>query len=182
MGQSSRPLPTSESESASLPKVQTVKVSDGAQATETAGPAVLKPTTPKQVVAVKVQPVEALAAPPASVKTTDETPLEAAGKTDELKYIPPEPIVREKKITTDEHISSQEATLQRESEKPLAEAVITKPLLKSEDVQLIVRPIDEPTQAIDYPDMTKPPAGEASLGFKETCTSMVMYTTHITLN
>lgn len=183
MGQSTIPLPTFETESATLTKVQTIKVSVVPQATETPGPSVFKPTTSKQIVVARVQPVECLAAPPAAAKTTDETPHEAADNTDKLKYIPPEPTVREKKLTTEEHVSPQEAeTLKEESKKPLSKAVITKPVLKSENVQLIVRTTDDPKQAIDSPDLTKLPTVEVSLGFKETCTSLVMYTTNVTVN
>ncbi|MCJ8733170.1 hypothetical protein PDJAM_G00220090 [Pangasius djambal] len=167
MGQIPRPLPMSGTESAALPKAQTIKVSEGGQAIETPVPTVLKPTTEEKIVASKV------AAPPASKHTTDDTLIEAADKTDELKCIPPEPTVREEKLTTEEliqHVSSQEAeVLQKESETPSTEAVITKLELKSEIIQPMVGKRDEPTQAIDSPNIMKPPTVEASLELKETC-------------
>lgn len=181
MGQIPRPLPASGPESA-VPKVKTIKISEGGQATETPGPTVLKPTTEEQTMPLKLQPVECLAAPPASIKTTDEVPIEAADKTDEIKSVPPEPTVKQKKFTTKElihHASSQESvTLQVQLETPPTEAGITKLVLKSEIVQPMIRTKNEPTQAIDSQDIMKPPTVEASLEFKETSelTSMVMYT------
>lgn len=188
MGPSSTPLPTSGTESAALPKIQAIEISEDGQASETPGPTVLKSTTEEQIVASNVPPVESLTAPPASSKTTEETCLEAADKTNELKWIPPEPTVREEMRTTEElieHVSSQEVEMLRiESETPPTETVMTEPALKSEIVQPLVRAQYEPRQAIDSPDIIKPPTVEATLEYKETCelTSMVMYTTNVTVN
>lgn len=182
----SRPLSTFGTESAASVKVQRIKILEGSQATETPGATVLKPTTEKQIVAAKDQPVESVGAPPASIKTTDETPIEAADKAYEVKCISPEPKVKEKMLTSEELIqqsSSQESeALQIESEKHPAEAVI-KPVLKSEIVQPVVRRKDEPAKAMASPDIMKPPTGETSFEFKETCelTSMVMYTKYVTV-
>lgn len=173
IGQIHRSLPTTGTKSAALPKAQSIKISEGGQATEISGPAVLKLTPEEQILASKVLPVES---------------IEAADKTDELKCIPPEPTVREEKLTTEEliqHVSSQEAKiLQIESETPPTESVITTHELKSEIVQPTVRTKDEPTQAMDSPNIMKPPTVEASFEFKEACelTSMVMYTKNVIVN
>lgn len=185
MGQIPRPLTTSVTESAALPKTQTIKISDDVRATEIPEPTVLKPTAEEQKVASNIQPVESVAAAPASIQTTDNTPIKAADKTDELKHAPPESTVRKEKLTPDKILqdvcSPTVEMLQIQSETPPTEAVITTLELKSEIVQPMVGTKDEPTQAVDSPNIMKPLPVEASLEFKETCelTSMVIYKIHL---
>lgn len=172
-----RPLATSGTESAALPKDQTIKISDKVQATENPDP-VPKPTTEEQKVPSNVQPVESISAPSASILTTDDTPIRAADKSDVLKFVPPETTVRKEKLSTEivlQHVSSQEVeTLQIESETTPTEAVITT---LSEIVQSTVKPNNETTQAIDSLNEMKPSTVEVSFEFEESCklTSMVMY-------
>lgn len=173
MGQIPTPLPTSETESAALPKALTIKISEVGQATETHEPAVIKPKNEIQIVTSKVEPVEAVAAPSAFIQSTL---IETADKTDEMKSTPAEPTVTQEKLTTEvpiKHVSSPEAeTLQEEPETPPTDVVITSLEMKSKTVKPLVKTNDEPTQL-------KPLTVKASLEFKETCelTSTVMSTT-----
>ncbi|XP_053356073.1 protein piccolo [Clarias gariepinus] len=163
MGQIPTPLPTSETESAALPKALTIKISEVGQATETHEPAVIKPKTEIQIVTSKVEPVEAVAAPSAFIQSTL---IETADKTDEMKSTPAEPTVTQEKLTTEvpiKHVSFPEAeTLQEEPETPPTDVVITSLEMKSKTVQPLVKTNDEPTQL-------KPLTVKASLEFKETC-------------
>ncbi|KAF4072006.1 hypothetical protein AMELA_G00269390, partial [Ameiurus melas] len=169
MGQIPRPFSTSGTESAGLHKDQSIKISEGVQVTETPQPTVLKPNTEEQIVASKIQSLESVATPPASIQTTDTTPIEASDKTDALKCIPTEPTVREEKLTTEEliqHVSSQEAAaIQIESETPPTEVVITTLELKSEIAQPMIRTKAE----VDFPKIMQPPTVAASMEFTETC-------------
>lgn len=178
MGQIPRPLSTSVTESAALPNKQTSKISDDVQGIETPEYTVLKPTGEEQIAVSNVQPVESVAAAPASIETTDNTSIKAADKTDKWKPVLQESTVRQEKLTTE--IAHTAEMLQIQSEIPPTEAVFTTFKLKSEIVQQMVSTKDEPTQAVDSPNIIKPPTVEASLEFKETLelTSMVMYKTH----
>ncbi|KAF5889260.1 protein piccolo-like isoform X1, partial [Clarias magur] len=99
MGQIPTPLPTSATESAALPKAQAIKISEVGQATEIHEPAVIEPKNEIQIMTSKVEPVEAVAVPPASIQSTL---IEAAEKTDEMKMIPAEPTFTQEKLHREE--------------------------------------------------------------------------------
>ncbi|KAI5623839.1 protein piccolo isoform X5 [Silurus asotus] len=108
MGDLPRPLPTSGAESAVLPTAQTIKGSQVVQGSETPVPVVLKPASKEQIVVSKVHPVESIAAPPASVQSTESTANKAADKTDELKCPSQELTVKEENLTLDEPLQIAE--------------------------------------------------------------------------